>query len=71
MKKSAIVLILCLLLTPSVSAYTIIVDQNLFFTFFEKPKTTIEFTELRDGTTFGSISVDFKSRKFYENQIIL
>ena len=55
MKKVVLVMILSLLPVPGTYAFTIITDPNVFYSFFEKPKTTIEFSQLRDGTTFSNI----------------
>ena len=68
MKKAAIVMILSLLAVQSAFAFAIIADPNVFYSFFEKPETTIEFTKLRDGTTLNSIPVGFQPTTAYAAQ---
>ena len=55
MKKLGLILSISLLLVPKVFSYTIILDPDLFYSFFEKPMTTIEFNELKDGTSYDII----------------
>ena len=68
MKKATIVIIICLLAVQSVFAFTSISDPNVFYSFFEKPETIIEFTQLRDGTTLDNTPIGFKPATTYAAQ---
>ncbi|UCF93289.1 MAG: hypothetical protein JSW39_03770 [Desulfobacterales bacterium] len=65
MKKLALALLMGFVLAPSAFAYTMIKDPNVFYSIFEKPKKLIEFTKLKDGTTFDKIPVSYKPHQFY------
>ena len=49
-----------LALATNVFSYTAITDPNLFYSFFEKPAKIIDFTELKDGTSYNNISGNFE-----------
>ena len=60
MKSLALALMIGMLLAPSVSAYTLITDPDLFYSRYGSPKIVIEFTELKDGTVIENISAVHK-----------
>jgi hypothetical protein len=43
-----------------VFSYSIITDPDVFYSFFEKPLTTIEFSKLKDGTSYENIRYRIK-----------
>lgn len=43
------------MMVPRVFSYSIITDPDVFYSFFEKPMTTIEFSKLKDGTSYENI----------------
>ena len=55
MKKLLLILLFGYVLVPRVFSYSIITDPDVFYSFFEKPMTTIEFTKLKDGTSYDKI----------------
>ena len=55
MGKWILALLAGLLLAQNAFSYSIITDPNLFYSFFEKPQKTIEFTRLKDGTALTRI----------------
>ena len=55
-------------MVPGVSSYSIITDPDVFYSFFEKPLTTIEFTKLKDGTSYEKIRYRIKPHTFTESQ---
>ena len=55
MKKLIIVLALGFIAVPRAFSFSIITDSDLFYSFFEKPLTIIEFTELKDGTSYDYV----------------
>ena len=61
MKKVAFIFVMDFLLASSAFSYTIITDPNVFYAFFEKPKEIIDFTKLKDGTSYVSIQEQFRS----------
>ena len=65
MKKQALAVLMGFMLTPSAFAYTIITEPDVFYSFFEKPKMILEFTELKDGTVFDSTGDGLKANSFY------
>jgi hypothetical protein len=60
LKKLVLVLLINFLLIPRVFSYSIITDSAVFYSFFEKPMTTIEFNELKDGTSYENIRYRIK-----------
>ena len=52
MKKLVIVLSLVFMIVAPAFSFSIITDSNWFYSFFEKPMTVIEFTKLKDGTSY-------------------
>ena len=61
MKKLILILLISLITAPRVFSYSIITDPEVFYSFFEKPLTTIEFTKLKDGTSYEKIRYRIKS----------
>lgn len=55
MKKTALILLISFMMVPRVFSYSIITDPDVFYSFFEKPMTTIEFSKLKDGTSYENI----------------
>jgi hypothetical protein len=68
LKKLTFILIAGFIYIPNVSAFTIIKDPNVFYSYFDHPKKTIEFTQLRDGTALSSIPTVFRPNTFYGDQ---
>ena len=60
MKKLILILLISLITAPRVLSYSIITDPEVFYSFFEKPLTTIEFTNLKDGTSYEKIQYRIK-----------
>ncbi len=48
-------LLLILLIAPNCFAYTIINDPDVFYTMYENPDTTIDFTKLKNGISFDAV----------------
>ena len=61
MKKLTIILALSFLIIPEAFSYSIIREPDLFYSFFEKPMTTIDFRALKDGTPYEKIQYRIKS----------
>jgi hypothetical protein len=55
MKKVALILLINFVLASNAFAYTVITDPNVFYVFFEKPAKVVDFTELKDGTSYSNI----------------
>lgn len=55
MKKVTLVLLINFVLASNVFSYSVITDPNVFYAFFEKPAKVIDFTELKDGTSYNNI----------------
>ena len=47
-------------IVPKAYSYSIITDPDLFYSLFEKPMSTIEFTELKNGTSYEKIRFRIK-----------
>ena len=60
MKKVTLTILINLALVSNAFSYTAITDPNLFYSFFEKPAKIIDFTELKDGTSYNNISKTFE-----------
>ena len=60
MKKLILILFISFMMVPRVFSYSIITDPDVFYSFFEKPLTTIEFTNLKDGTFYEKIQYRIK-----------
>jgi len=60
-KKLTIILALSFLIIPEAFSYSIIREPDLFYSFFEKPMTTIDFRTLKDGTPYEKIQYRIKS----------
>ena len=61
MKKLILISAICFLIIPKAFSYSIIRDPDLFYSFFEKPMTKIDFTALKDGTPYEKIQYRIKS----------
>ncbi len=61
MKKLVFILLISFMIVPRGFAYSIISDPDVFYSFFEKPMTMIEFRELKDGTSYENIRYRIKS----------
>lgn len=61
MKKAILTLLIVFLLASKAFSFTIITDPNVFYAFYEKPTKVINFTELKDGTSYNTILAQFKS----------
>ena len=68
MKKMCLAMVICFVVVPSAFSYTIISDPNVFYSFFEKPKKIIEFTNLKDGTPYDGIPDKFRPNKYYVSE---
>ena len=55
LKKLVIILFLGFMMAPRAFSFSIISDSDLFYSFFEKPMTIIEFTTLKDGTSYDAV----------------
>jgi hypothetical protein len=55
LKKLVLILLISFMLVPRGFSYSIITDPDVFYAFFEKPMTTIEFSKLKDGTSYENI----------------
>ena len=55
LKKTVFILLAGFMIVPRAFSFTIISDSDLFYSFFEKPMTIIEFAYLKDGTTLNSV----------------
>jgi hypothetical protein len=60
-KKLTIILAFSFLIIPEAFSYSIIREPDLFYSFFEKPMTTIDFSALKDGTPYEIIQHRIKS----------
>jgi len=63
-KKVTLIIFINFMLASNAFSYAVITDPNVFYAFFEKPARVIDFTELKDGTSYGSISGKFESDTF-------
>jgi hypothetical protein len=54
-KKMTLVLLINFVLASNVFSYSVITDPNVFYAFFEQPAKVIDFTELKDGTSYHNI----------------
>lgn len=64
MKKVIFIILIKFALVSNVFAYTVIADSNIFYAFFEKPAKVIDFTELKDGTSYSNIQGRFEPEAF-------
>ena len=60
MKKGILIIFINFMLASNGFSYTIITDPNVFYAFFEKPARVIDFSELKDGTSYDSIPGKFE-----------
>lgn len=67
MKKLVLIFLISFMMVPRVFSYSIISDPDLFYSFFKNPRTTIEFTKLKDGTSYEKIRYRIKPDPFAES----
>ena len=60
MKKVTLIILINFVLASNVFSYTVITDPNVFYAFFEKPAEVIDFTVLKDGTSYNGIPDGFE-----------
>ena len=60
-KKVALIILINFVLASNVFSYAVITDPNVFYAFFEKPARIIDFTELKDGTSYNNIPGRFEA----------
>ncbi len=64
MKKVTLIILMHFALASNVFSYTVITDPDVFYTFFEKPAKVIDFTELKDGSSYNSLPGRFEPGAF-------
>jgi len=64
LQKIILILLISLSTAPRVYAYSIITEPDVFYSFFSSPKTTIEFRQLKDGTSYENIRYRVKPETF-------
>ena len=64
MKKVTFIILINFVLASNVFSYTVITDPNVFYTFFEKPAKIIDFSELKDGSSYRSLPGRFERDTF-------
>jgi hypothetical protein len=60
LKKIVLIILISFMMVPGAFSYSIITDSAVFYSFFEKPMTTIEFSKLKDGTSYANIRYKIK-----------
>ena len=55
MKKVTLIILINFVLASNAFSFSVITDPNVFYAFFEKPAKVIDFTELKDGTSYNNI----------------
>ena len=55
MKKSIFIIFINFVLASNSFSYTVITDPSVFYAFFENPAKVLDFTELKDGTSYTNI----------------
>lgn len=65
MKKLAIAFLISMLMAPSAYSAMVITDPDVFYSMFDQPDTTIDFLQLKDGTSFSNIPDGYKSKTSY------
>ena len=60
MQKVTLIILINIVLASNVFSYAIITDPNVFYAFFEKPAKVIDFTKLKDGTSYNNIPSRFE-----------
>jgi hypothetical protein len=59
-KKVALIIFINFMLASDVFSYAVITDPNVFYAFFEKPARVIDFSELKDGTSYDNLPGQFE-----------
>ena len=52
-------------MTPMAYSAMVITDPDVFYSMFDYPETTIDFLQLKDGTSFSSIPDGYKANTSY------
>jgi len=68
LKKLGVIVLISFMMVPRVFSFSIITDSDVFYSFFEKPLTTIEFTKLKNGTSYEKIRYRNKPDPFIVSQ---
>jgi len=68
LKKIGFIILISFMMVPKVFSFSIITDPDVFYSFFEKPLTTIEFTKLKNGTSYEKIRYRNKPDPFIVSQ---
>jgi hypothetical protein len=63
-KKVTLIILINFVLASNVFSYAVITNPNVFYTFFEKPAKVIDFTKLKDGTSYNNIPGRFEPGTF-------
>jgi hypothetical protein len=63
-KKVTLIILINFALASNVFSYAVITDPNVFYAFFEKPAKVIDFTKLKDGTSYNNIPGRFEPDTF-------
>jgi len=64
LQKIILILLIGLSTAPRVYSYSIITEPDVFYSFFSSPMTTIEFGQLKDGTSYENIRYRIKPDTF-------
>ena len=64
MKKVALIVFMNFALASNAFSYTIITDPGVFYAFFENPAKVIDFSELKNGTSYHNIPGRFEPDTF-------
>ena len=64
MKKVALIIFMNFALASNAFSYTIITDPGVFYAFFENPAKVIDFSELKNGTSYNNIPGRFEPDTF-------
>jgi len=59
-KKVTLIILINFMLASNVFSYAVITDPNVFYAFFEKPASVIDFSELKDGTSYDNLPGKFE-----------
>jgi hypothetical protein len=54
-----------MVMTPLAYSAVVITDPDIFYSMFDYPDTTIDFLELKDGTSFSNIPDTYKANTSY------
>jgi hypothetical protein len=68
-KKVTLIILINFALASNVFSYAVITDPNVFYAFFEKPAKIIDFTKLKDGTSYKNIPGRFEPDTFKVSEL--